>query len=352
MDRVRIGVMGAGWVTQERHLPRLQAVEEADVSLIWSRQRANAEKLAGQFGIPEVVDSWEEIVHSPQVDAVIVSTPPILHSTQTLAALEAGKHVLCQGRMARNLKEALAMTVAAKASGLVAGLYPPFPGLKGDRVIRRLLQEDFVGEIRDVRVSGLALAEPPDDYAWQADPDVVGVNSMTLGLWVEVLNRWVGPASVVTARGKTQTQRRKTVDGDWVEAAVPDSLAIAADLVCGATATYHFSTAAACGPGHAIEIYGSKGALVYQMFAGELSGGLVGETLKPIEIPEKEVRDQTTDGEWVRAILEEGDVSPNFEDGVRYMEFCEAVALSMMEGRRVELPLEEGVMESWGRMLR
>ena len=112
-------------------------------------------------------------------------------------------------------------------------------------------------------------------------------------------------------------------------------------------ATYHFSTAAACGPGHAIEIYGSKGALVYQMFEGELSGSLAGEALKPIEILAEEARDQTTDREWVKAILEGGDVSPNFEDGVRYMEFCEAVALSMAEGRSVELPLGRGEMESW-----
>ena len=214
MGKVRIGVMGAGWVTQERHLPRLQKVEEADVRLIWSRQRPNAERVAGVFGIPEVVDSWEEIVDSPEVDAVIVSTPPVLHCDQTLAALEAGKHVLCQGRMARNLGEALEMWAAAQSSSRVAGLYPPLPGLKGDRVVRRLLhEENFVGDVREVRVSGLALAEPPDAYAWQADPEVVGVNSMTLGLWVEVLNRWVGPASVVTARGKTHSEKRQAVDG-------------------------------------------------------------------------------------------------------------------------------------------
>lgn len=352
MDSVRIGVMGAGWVTQERHLPRLEAVEEADVRMIWSRQSANAKNLADQFSIPSVVDSWEDVVQSSDVDAVIVSTPPILHCTQTLVGLEAGKHVLCQGRMARNLKEALEMSSAARVSGLVAGLYPPFPGLKGDRVVRRLLQEeDFVGEIREVRVSGFMFAEPRDDYAWQSDPEVVGVNAMTLGLWAEVLDRWVGPPTMVTARGKTHTEKRRTADGYWAEAIVPDSLAIASDLACGGTASYHFSTAAVCGPGSAIEIYGSKGALLYRMQEGELSGGRAGDELKSIEIPENEARDQTTDGEWVRAILHGGDVSPNFDDGIRYMAFSEAVALSILEGRSVELPLKQGEMKQWGTKL-
>src|SRR5262249_7268689 len=134
MDNVRIGIVGAGWVVQNRHLPGLAGVSGASVDAIWSRRPDVARAVAEQFGIGTVADEWQTVVTSPDLDAVIVAAPPVLHAPVTIAALQAGKHVLCQGRMARNLGEARAMLGAAEASGRVAALYPPRPGLKGDRV--------------------------------------------------------------------------------------------------------------------------------------------------------------------------------------------------------------------------
>ncbi len=352
MDDIRIGIIGAGWVVQNRHLPRLKETEGVDLRLIWSRDPDKAREVAGAFEISETANRWEEIVDSPEVDAVVVATPPVLHCDATVAALETGKHVLCQGRMARNLKEAQEMLLAAQTSQRVAALYPPLPGLKGDRVMRRLLHgEDFVGDIREVRVTGMALTEEAEGYAWQADPEVVGVNTMTLGMWSEVLNRWVGPARRVVATGKVHRGARKTAEGSQAEAVVPDSLGIAAELECGATATFHFSNCAAFGPGHTIEVYGSKGALVYALFAEEIRGASEGgEALQPIAVPPEEERRQDTDAEFVRAIREGARVSPDFEEGVRYMAFCEAVALSLETGAAVSVP-PSPKMESWGRCL-
>lgn len=59
-----------------------------------------------RIGIGSTVDDWRQIAESPEVDAVLIATPPVLHHEATLAALAAGKHVLCQARMARNLSEA------------------------------------------------------------------------------------------------------------------------------------------------------------------------------------------------------------------------------------------------------
>tara|TARA_Y100000588_G_scaffold79297_2_gene82889 strand:+ start:2583 stop:3644 length:1062 start_codon:yes stop_codon:yes gene_type:complete len=352
MEIVRIGIIGAGWVTQERHLPRLQKVREATVDRIWSWHPENARKVADTFGIPSTPRNWREIVDDESIDAIIVSAPPILHAEASIAALQAGKHVLCQGRMARNLSEAYQMRAAWKSTEKVAALYPPFPGLKGDRVVRRLLKEEnFVGEVREVRVSGLTFTPPADGYTWLADPDVVGINTMTLGLWCEVLNRWVGPATRVTAIGRSHTSKRFDLDGQSVDAVVPDSLAIAANLECGASTSYHFSTCAAAAPEQSIEIYGTKGALIYQMHSGVLRGAGAGEAIEPIEISPDEERDQTTDSEFVLAILTGSPVSPDFEDGVRYMEFSEAVAISIHEGRTVSLPLTQGVMQTWGQKI-
>ena len=251
------------------------------------------------------------------------------------------------------MAEAQEMLRLAQASGRVTALYPPRPGLKGDRVMRRLLHEErFVGEIREVRVTGMSLAESKDAYAWPADPEVTGVNAMTLGMWNEVLNRWVGPAARVTAIGRLHSRLRRAAAGELVDAVVPDSLAVTAELQCGATASYHLSNHAAHGPGHSIEIYGSQGALVYQFFAEKISGASAGNAeLQPIAVPPEEERRQDTDIEFVRAIREGTPVSPTFEEGLRYMEFCEAVALSAMSGQVVPVPPARPMLDSWGRFL-
>jgi predicted dehydrogenase len=353
MERVRVGIIGAGRVVRNRHLPALQKIPGVEVRQIWSRNPHKAGEMATEFGIPVVVNRWQEITDAPDLDAVVVATPPILHLPATEAALQAGKHVLCQARMARNLREAQAMLHAARASNLVTALYPPRPGLKGDRVMRRLLHEEgFVGEIQEVRVTGIDLKDDEQHYDWKADPEVVGINVMRLGMWIEVLNRWVGPATRVVAVGTCHRRQRKDLEGKWVEASVPDSLAVAAELECGATASYHMSDCAALGPGHSIEIYGSSRALVYRLFTDEIQGASVGsEMLQPIDISPEEERVQSTDADFIRAIREGTRVSPDFEEGLRYMEFMEAVALSLKTGTAIPVPPPQATMHSWGQYL-
>jgi predicted dehydrogenase len=133
---------------------------------------------------------------------------------------------------------------------------------------------------------------------------------------------------------------------------VPDSLAVVADLECGATASYHFSTGAAGGPGSRIEIYGTRGALAYQLFVEEISGvSGDGTEWQTIPIPSEEAGSQTIDIDFVRAIRTGSPVFPDFAEGLRYMQFCEAVALSMKTGSRVSIAGLEPRMESWGRFL-
>ena len=351
MERVRIGLIGAGGVATTRHLPALKQIPEVDISLIWSRNSNKADKVAVEFGIPATVSSWEYVTDSPDLDAVVIATPPVLHLPATVRALGAGKHVLCQARMARNLGEALKMLSASQASDRVTALYPPRPGLKGDRVMKRLIDEErFVGEIREVRVTGMAWSGEWDDGGWEKfvwDSDVAGVNMLTLGMWNEVLNRWVGRSVEVAALTANRQSRRQALS--TAGSGVPDSVVVAARLEGGAMASYHFSGAAASPPAQTIEIYGSKGTLVYDLFADEIRAGSQGSfVLSPVVIPAGEERTQDTDSLFVRAIREGTPVMPDFEEGIRYMEFCEAVAVSAKTGSAVSVPPEPR-MDSWDR---
>jgi predicted dehydrogenase len=177
---------------------------------------------------------------------------------------------------------------------------------------------------------------------------LVGVNAMTLGMWAEVLQRWVGLASRIAAVAAVHEGQRRDADGGLVDAAVPDSVSVSGSLRNGAALSCHFSSKAAFGPGHSIEIYGSRGALVYRMFQDELQGATGDDTqIAPIAISPEEERRQTTDLEFVEAVVAGTPVNPTFEDGARYMEFCEAVAMSAATGRAVDLPLERPTMDSW-----
>ena len=347
-DTVRVGIIGAGKIAQDRHIPLLQKVRDVEITHAWSRTPETARKAAQEFGIPHVVDRWERILETPEGDAVVIAAPPILHLPATLAALDAGKHVLCQARMARNLSEALRMLEASRATDLVTTLYLPGFGLKGDRVLRRLLHDEgYIGDVLEVRVTDLV---PPYAGAsgWLSDPAVVGVNTMKLGILAEIFNRWVGPAESVTAA--------TGVD----HLAVPRSLAISAELRGGATASFHLSSRATHGPGTSVEIYGTLGVLDYkigqvrdgqEVLVEELAGMTGGEhEMHPIGMPVDEQRDRTTDREFIDAIRDGTPVSPDFAEGVRYMEFSEAVAQSVYEGRTVSLPPEPR-MDSWGRPL-
>ena len=347
MKNLRVGIIGSGAVATSRHLPALKKIPGVETAVVWSRNPDKAVAVAAQFGIPATLSSWQEIADSPELDAVVIATPPVLHLPATLRTLDAGKHVLCQARMARNLGEAHQMLVAARKADLVTALYPPRPGLKGDRVMQRLLHEEqFVGRVQEVRVNGMAwFGEGWEAFVW--DSDVVGVNMLTLGMWNEVVNRWLGPFVEVAALTATRQPKRQTGAGDWVEAGVPDSVVVAARLECGASDSYHFSGHVACPPAQAIEIYGSSGTLVYDLFADEIRGASRDNPeLAPVAIPPEEERFQDTDALFIQAIREGTPVRPDFEEGIRYMEFCEAVALSAKTGSAVSLP-PPARMDSW-----
>ena len=352
MQQIRVGIIGAGAVAQARHIPRLSAIEGVELAMVWNRTLAKAEGVAREFGFGQAVSDWQQIAESQDIDAIVIATPPGTHHEMTLASLAGGKHVLCQARMSRNLKEAHEMRNAAAASGKVTCLYPPLPGLKGDRTMLRLLHdEDYVGELREIRVVGMAAPAPRDSYDWRRDPDVTGLHLLTMGMWIEVLNRWVGPATSLAAKAGYHIDKVSNSDGEMVDATVPDSIAISADLECGAAASYHFSTEASFAGPHKIELYGSKGALVYTLFGDEIHGATAGmSSMQPIEPAPDEIRLQTTDAEFIQSIREGTPVHPSFDEGVQYMEFCEAVGQSVMFDKVVDLP-PDPLMATWGRTL-
>jgi predicted dehydrogenase len=142
-QQVRVGIIGAGNFTTGRMLPGFQKVPDVEVTIVANRSRASAERVAAQFGIPDVAADYREVLASPNVDAVLIGTPPVFHKELVFAALDAGKHVLCQTRIATTAAEARDMqeyAEEAKARGIQTMLVPPAPFYRGSKFVAHLVQ--------------------------------------------------------------------------------------------------------------------------------------------------------------------------------------------------------------------
>ena len=124
---LRIGIIGAGNNTRARHIPGFKAIIGVEVVAVCNRSRKSGERVAAEFGIPKVAVSWQEIIESPDIDAVCIGTWPNLHAKITVAALRAGKHVLTEARMARNMAEAELMVAEAKLRPALVTQIVPAP---------------------------------------------------------------------------------------------------------------------------------------------------------------------------------------------------------------------------------
>jgi len=341
METIRIGIVGAGANTTTKHIPGLRATKGCQIVSVANRSRESSERAAHQFDIPKTYDTWQELVTAPDSDAIVIGTWPYLHSRVTLAALAAGKHVLCEARMAMNAQEAQVMRDAARAHPrLVAQVVPSPMTLRVDATIKRLIAEGYLGDILAIEVrDGNAFLDREAAMHWRQDFDLSGFNVMTLGIWYEAVMRWVGEATRVLASGKTFGKMRKDAGGTMRAVRVPEHLDVIADMACGAQAHFRISNVAGlAGPAEAW-LFGSAGTLRFA--ENRLYGGRRGDSkLAEVAIPDAEAGGWRVEEEFVNAIRgREAITHTSFEDGVKYMEFTEAVARSMAYGAAVPLPL-------------
>jgi predicted dehydrogenase len=344
-QRIRVGIVGAGANTRERHIPGLQAIPGVEIVSVANRSRESGRRVADAFGIPRVYDRWEDLVAAGDTDAVVVGTWPYMHCPVTIAALEARKHVLCEARMAMDSAEARRMLAASQARpDLVAQVVPAPMSFGVDATIQRLIAEGFLGTILaiDVHADTPAFANPDAPLHWRQDRSRSGLNVMALGIWYETVMRWAGVASQVVALGKVSVPERPDPEtGQRVRVEIPDHLDVVAAMECGAQAHYQLSGVTGFAPPASAWLFGAEGTLQFRADDEILYAGRRGDSgLRQIEVPPAERGTWRVEQEFVDAIRGVAPVRlTTFEDGVRYMEFTEAVARSMQGGAAVSLPL-------------
>jgi predicted dehydrogenase len=345
-DMVRIGIIGAGGWTVNRVLPGFQKAANCEVTVVANRRRETAEKVASQFGIPNVRDGWREVIGSGEVDAVFIGTPPSTHHEMTLAALAAGKHVLCQTRIATTADEAREMKAAADEAlgrGVRSMLVPPGPFYRARRFIEHLVKSGYLGRVTHVQAFNMngSMADPSTPLSvGRNEIELYGrYNAAQLGLTYDVMTPWTGHATRVLGQRATFVEERpETPGGPMKKAPYPEEVTVISETESGAVVMNLLNWAARFGESR-IELYGDKGTVVYKQRGDVLLAGQEGdESLHELLIPPEHDSPWLVEEGFVRLVIGEvSEPSFTFEDGVRNMEYLEAAYNSAMQGRWVDV---------------
>jgi predicted dehydrogenase len=150
-ERLRWGVLSTARIGRTKVIPGIAAAEHCEVVAIASRDAAAAEQVAGVLGIPRVHGSYEALLDDPTVDAVYIPLPNHLHAPWAIAALEAGKHVLCEKPLALTAAEAERMIEASERADrrlMEAFMYRLHPSWVA---VRRMLADGRIGRLTAVQ---------------------------------------------------------------------------------------------------------------------------------------------------------------------------------------------------------
>jgi predicted dehydrogenase len=341
---LKIGIVGAGANTRAKHLPLLRAQPGVELVAVANRSRESSERVAQEFGIARVAADWREIVNARDIDAVVIGTWPNLHAEITVNALRKGKHVLTEARMARDYTEAKAMlTEAVRRPELVAQIVPAPFSLPFDATIRDYLSGGRIGELREVHATftqaGWADAAAP--FSWRQDVDLSGKNTLFLGIYYEMVLRWLGrePESLV-ADAAVFTPERRDANGEVHPVRIPESVTALGSYAGGARLVLHQSGVETTAPRQEIRLNGNLGGLRVDFAANQLWFSPRGQPEQLVEIAADKRGAWNVEADFVASIRTGAPVKlTDFASGARYMAFTDAVWESWSRGgRRVSLP--------------
>ncbi|HEX5708411.1 MAG TPA: Gfo/Idh/MocA family oxidoreductase, partial [Pyrinomonadaceae bacterium] len=246
VEKIRVGVVGCGRVTEARHLPALAETRGAEVVALADTDAARLARVASSFGVARRFTDYREMLRAVELDAVAVCVPPRLHAEVALDALDAGKHLFVEKPLALSLEECDLLMERARASATVValvGFNMRWHALV--REARALLERDGLGRVKLVRTvltSGVRFgAEFP---AWRARREEGGGAIMELGVHHFDLVRFLlgGEAREVFA--------------DWTE---DETATVAVRMEDGAQVVAAFCEGTV--ESHEIEIFGERGRL-------------------------------------------------------------------------------------------
>ena len=342
-EDIRVGLIGAGGNVRNRHIPGFNKVAGLEIIAVANRSLQSSQSVADQFNIPRIYGSWQELLEDDEINAVCIGTWPYMHRSLTLAALEKGKHVLTEARMANTAQEARDMLEASRRNPhLVCQLTPTSTTYQIDRVLKRLIGEGFLGELLSIEVQALQnrFADLGGDLHWRHNWELSGYNTLNIGASYESLMLWVVRGKRVMAMSKTHVPFRRDESGSLQSVSIPDHIDILYELANGAQVHMRMSATTGLSTGNQIWLYGTEGTIQVDQQQNIFAGSRGDAQLSPVPNPPEEQAYYRVEEEFANAIrgTEQITMVP-FETGVHYLEWTEAVIRSAQTGQAMNLPL-------------
>ncbi len=353
----RIGIIGLGFGTQV-YVPAFRS-EGWEVAALCSRTPSKLAQAAKEAGVAEIHARPEELIARADLDAVGIVTPPGSHCDLAVAALQAGKHVMCEKPFALDAAQARRMLEAAARSGRTAMVGHEFRHTPQRAYIRQLLDEGYVGRFQLCTIELFLdryVTPEPRALSWMAFEAHGGGLLGALGShYVDALRHWFGEVASVSGRlDRLRPDVKDPATGKIVEAETDDTYQFTLEFAKGGLATMIASFAATPTRGARIAVMGERGTLLAEqpgpnpMEDGTVAGSRDGAPPATLPTPARytpfrDDRDHRLMAfrllvrDFTRGIDEGGSPSPSFEDGLRCQEVLDAVRESSRSGRTVRL---------------
>lgn len=195
---IKFGIIGCGRISH-RFIQGLDQVDGASLAAVWSRRAVSTEQFVGQYG-GQACLSLDDFLSS-DIDAVYIATLPDTHAEYSFAALNAGKHVLCEKPSAINLAQLEPVLQLAKSKGLLfmEGMKPPFYPLY--QKLKVYLLADPIGQVGYLRAGSAVMDCPPEhpNYSYE----LIGGSVMQIAPYEAFLALdWLGPMTSLQAMGR------------------------------------------------------------------------------------------------------------------------------------------------------
>ena len=367
---VRVGVLGAGAWAEFAHLPGYKRDPRCELVAIADPIVERAHAFAEKFGIRNVYDSHAELIAREDIDLVDVCTPSATHFELSWAALEAGKHVLCEKPVAYDYRDTLRAAAFAREKGLKTKLGFTFRYSPAMQYMKELIDQGFVGTPfifngYEQNSQWLDPQNPLRQVDHEADQSVIQVSSLE-GYGAPIMDLghlFMGSrfSQVVGTMKNFIPDRVVRATGKMMRMNIDDGDIFIGEYASGALGSIQTSFVTVGNyPGLEARVYGSKGALICRLV--EENG--ICESLKAasadqvefreIEVPERFYPPGGSKREswrslfyanlvhsFISEILSDGPENEgNFEDGAHVQELINAVEQSFRERRWVSIPLD------------
>jgi predicted dehydrogenase len=356
--QLRIGIIGTSSYVEGSHFTLCHADPRVQIAAVCGRTRAPAEELVRKYAVPAIYSDYREMIGSAGLDAVVIATPDDQHYPMTMAALDAGLHVLCEKPIAMNASQARAMYERAEEKNLRHMAYFTWRMMPNHRFIHGLIEQGAIGKLIASQFNFQFSFGLSPQYWWRFDRAHSNGTISDLGAHMLDLARYFCGDIARICGHLGFNVRRESPDGQPFEPANDSAIAML-EFANGGHGTVQASTIVRHDNSFMrIALHGTAGSIITGM---QIEGpdtirlAKEGEPFQTVEIPAEYMDgiDRTQSfssqqtaifihqrigcSQFVDAILENKPAMPSFYDGWKAQQAIDAVLASHESGTWVRI---------------